>query len=219
MPVSTGAAAPSAAAMSVAELEAAVAAAELQAERLRAYDEIDNVIRAYGYYLDKNMWDDLADLFADDGSIELAQRGVYVGRERVREFLHTVFGAPGPSAGRLGDHLQVQPVIVVSEDGESAVVRSRVLQMMAFAGRSSSWVGGIYLNEFVKEDGVWKMKTDHAFNTFMAPYDVGWAHTMSQTLPGQNERLPPDLPPSVIFRPFPYVIDIPFTYFNPVTGE
>jgi hypothetical protein len=186
---------------------------------LRAYDEIDNLIRAYGYYLDKNMWDDLADLFAEDGSIELAQRGVYRGRERVREFLHTVFGAPGPSAGRLGDHLQIQPVIVVAEDGRTAVARTRVLQMMGFAGRSASWVGGIYLNEFVKEDGVWKIKTDHAFNTFMANYEGGWTHGVSTTLPGQSERLPPDEPPSVVFRPFPNVIDIPFPYPNPVTGE
>jgi hypothetical protein len=204
--------------MSIAELEAALADAGIAVERLRAYDAIDNLIRAYGYYLDKNMWDDLADLFSEDGTIELAQRGVYVGRDRVREFLHTVFGEPGPSAGRLGDHLQVQPAIFVSEDGKTAIARSRVLQMMAFAGRSSSWVGGVYLNEFVQEDGVWKIKTDHAFNVFMAPYEGGWAHTTSQTLPGQSDRLPPDRPPSVVFRPFPYVIDIPFTYPNPVTG-
>jgi hypothetical protein len=204
---------------SIEALEAAVAEAELAAERAQAQDEIDNLIRAYGYYLDKNMWDDLADLFAEDGSIELAQRGVYVGRERVREFLHTVFGAPGPAPGRLGDHIQVQPVIVVAEDGQTAVARSRVVQMMGFAGRSASWVGGVYVNDFVKEDGVWKFKTDHAFNTFMASYEGGWAHGVSTRLPGPSEALPPDAPPTVVFRPFPYVIDIPFNFPNPVTGE
>jgi hypothetical protein len=34
--------------------------------------------------------DDLAKLFAVNGSIELAQRGVYIGRERVRAFLFNV---------------------------------------------------------------------------------------------------------------------------------
>lgn len=211
--------APAVASMTVAELEAAIADAEHAIQLVRDRDEIDNLIRAYGYYLDKNMWNDLADLFSEDGSIELAQRGVYIGRERVREFLHTVFGAPGPSAGRLGDHVQVQPVIIVAEDGQTAVARSRVIQMMGFAGRSASWVGGVYVNDFVKEDGVWKFKTDHAFNTFMANYEGGWAHASSQTLPGPSERLPPDTPPTQTFRPFPWVIDIPFNYANPVTGE
>lgn len=206
-------------AAAIAELEAAVAEAELQVDRLRAYDEIDNLIRAYGYYLDKNMWDDLADLFAADGSIELAQRGVYQGQDRVRAFLNTVFGAQGPSPGRLGDHLQVQPVIVVSEDGQTAVARSKALQMMGFAGRSASWVGGVYVNDFVQEDGVWKFRTDHVFNVYMANYEGGLAHGVSTTLPGPSDRLPPDAPPSVVFRPFPYVIDIPFAYPNPVTGE
>jgi hypothetical protein len=207
------------AAQTIASVEAAIAEAEHEIRLVEDRDEIDRLIRAYGYYLDKNMWDDLADLFAEDGSIELAQRGVYVGRERVREFLHTVFGAPGPAEGRLGDHVQVQPVIIVAPDGQTAIARSRVLQMMGFAGRSASWVGGTYVNEFVKEDGVWKIKSDHAFNTFMANYDGGWAHASSQRLPGPSEELPPDAPPTVVFRPFPYVIDIPFAYENPVTGE
>jgi hypothetical protein len=211
--------APAGTSTTIAALEAAVAALEADIARVRDRDEIDNLIRAYGYYLDKNMWDDLADLFSEDGSIELAQRGVYVGRERVREFLHTVFGPPGPAPGRLGDHVQVQPMIVVAPDGQSAVARSRVVQMMGFAGRSASWVGGIYVNEFVKEDEVWTFKSDHAFNTFMANYEGGWAHGVSTRLPGPSEALPPDAPPTVVFRPFPNVIDIPFEYPNPVTGE
>jgi hypothetical protein len=205
--------------LTIDELEAAVAEAEREIGLVNDRDQIDRLIRAYGYYLDKNMWDDLADLFSEDGSIELAQRGVYVGRERVREFLHTVFGAPGPAPGRLGDHVQVQPAIVVAPDGMTAVARSRVIQMMGFAGRSASWVGGVYVNEFVKEDGVWKFKSDHAFNTFMANYEGGWAHASSQRLPGPSDRLAPDRPPTVVFEPFPQVINIPFPYPNPVTGE
>ncbi len=203
----------------IAALEAAIAEAEREVALIRDRDEIDNLIRAYGYYLDKNMWDDLADLFAEDGSIELAQRGVYRGRERVRAFLKTVFGPMGPAPGRLGDHLQVQPVIHVAPDGRTATARSRVIQMMGFAGRSASLLGGVYVNELVKEDGVWKIKSDHVLNTFVAGYDGGWAHAASQRLPGPSERLPPDEPPTQTFRPFPYVIDIPFTYPNPVTGE
>ena len=34
----------------------------------------------YGYYLDRAMWDQVADLFAADGTIEIGLRGVYVGK-------------------------------------------------------------------------------------------------------------------------------------------
>ena len=66
--------------------------AERTVERVKDYHELDNLQSAYGYYLDKNLWNNLADLFAKDGSIELAQRGVYKGQKRVREFLFAVFG-------------------------------------------------------------------------------------------------------------------------------
>jgi hypothetical protein len=63
---------------------------------VRGYDQIENLESAYGYYLDKNLWDQLADLFAKDGStMELAQRGVYVGQDHIRAFLHVELCEPG----------------------------------------------------------------------------------------------------------------------------
>ena len=200
-------------------LEVAVADAEHKAARAANRDAIDRLIRAYGYYLDKNLWDELADLFAEDGSMELAQRGVYQGRERVRAFLHTQFGAEGPAQGRLGDHLQLQPVITVADDGMTAKARSRMISIMAFDGRGGSLNGALYENAFVKEDGVWKFKTLHAFNTYNAGYDGAWAFDARPGMPGPNANLPPDAPPTVAFEGFPNVYEIPFHYPNPVTGE
>ncbi len=81
-----------------------------RATRLRDEQHIENLQRIYGYYLDRAQWDQLADLFADDGTIELAQQGVYVGKKRVREFLGTL-GPAGLVAGWLNDHMQLQPIV------------------------------------------------------------------------------------------------------------
>ena len=35
----------------------------------------------YGYYLDKQQWDLLTDLFVEDSTMEISQRGIYVGRK------------------------------------------------------------------------------------------------------------------------------------------
>src|SRR4029079_3260437 len=90
------------------DVEALVAQAEQQVGRGKDFYEIDNLIDGYGYYLDKNLWTDLANLFSEHGTIELAQRGVYVGQERVRAALFNVFGKEGPQENRLR-HTQPRP--------------------------------------------------------------------------------------------------------------
>lgn len=197
---------------------ALAAEAERVVGRVKDYHEIDNLTSAYGYYLDKNLWNDLADLFAADGSIELAQRGIYIGRERVRAFLFNVFGKEGPSENRLGNHIQYQAVIHVAEDGRSAKARSRMMQQLNFGPRASLGAS-LYENEFVKENGVWKFSIDHTFNTWTAGYEGGWARNPGRTVPGMSKSYPPDGPPTFTFQMFPTVYEIPFHYPHPVTGR
>jgi hypothetical protein len=204
-------------AASAADTAAELAEAERLVQRVKDYHEIENLENAYGYYLDKNLWNDLADLFAANGSMELAQRGVYVGRERVRGFLFAAFGAEGPVEGRLGNHVQMQHVIDVAPDGRSAKVRARMLQQLSFGGRPSLGAA-IYENEAVKEDGVWKFEKVHAYNTWTASYAGGWAQNPGRRVPGPSTTYPPDAPPSYVFEMFPTVYDIPFHYENPVAS-
>jgi acetyl esterase/lipase len=195
-----------------------VAEAQRTLARVKDFHEIDNLTSAYGYYLDKNLWNELADLFAANGSIELAQRGIYVGRERVRAMLFNVFGKEGPSENRLGNHIQYQPVIHVAVDGLTAKVRSRMMQQLNFGPRASLGAS-LYENEFVKEDGVWKFLVDHTFNTWTAGYEGGWARNPGRTVPGPSKTYPPDGPPTFTFQMFPTVYEIPFHYPHPVTGK
>ena len=197
----------------------AVAEAARLVARFRDYHEIENLESAYGFYLDKNLWDDLADLFAEDSSMELAQRGVYSGPGRVRGFLLAVFGraGEGPVEGQLGNHLQWQPVITVAPDGTAAKIRSRMFQQMSRGGRASMGAA-IYENEAVNEDGRWKLKSVHAYNTWGAGYDTGWVTGASGFVPGPSADFPPDAPPSFEFQMWPNVYEKPYHYEHPVTG-
>lgn len=201
------------------DLQSLVGKAEKTIARVKDYDEIENLESAYGYFLDKNLWNPLADIFSRNGSIELAQRGVYQG-PRLREFLVKVFGRgqEGPVDGRLGNHLNLQPVITVADDGRTAKVRARMLQQMSMGGRASMG-GAIYENEVVKEDGVWKFSKVHAYNTFTAGYNGGWAHAASSGMPGPAADFPPDTPPTAKVAMLPVVYEIPYHYANPVTGR
>ncbi|HEY9183228.1 MAG TPA: nuclear transport factor 2 family protein, partial [Gammaproteobacteria bacterium] len=187
-----------------------------RAQRLGDEQEIENLQKIYGYYYDRRMWDEVADLFADDGTIEMAQRGVYVGKARVREFLN-LLGPVGLEDGDLFDHVQLQVVVSVAEDGRTAKARSRELNMTGVFESHGEWSEGVYENTFVKDGGVWKIKDLRYFPTFISAYDKGWAAD-AQPAPAASAELPPDRPPTSVYAIYPKAHIPPYHYDNPVTG-
>jgi hypothetical protein len=95
-----------------------------------------------------------------------------------------LYGQAGLDNGVLHNHMQFQPVISIAPDGRTANLRSRAFSMMGNFGQTGTWMGGLYENEFVKENGVWKFKKDHVFNTYFAPYASGWKPLAARAPPG-----------------------------------
>jgi SnoaL-like domain len=184
--------------------------------RLEDARAIEYLHNAYGYYLDRWQWDDVADLFAADGTIELAQRGVYAGKARVRKFLD-LFGPQGLRPGEVFDHVQYQPVVHVAADGLTAKLRVREFSMEGQHGVDASIGGGIHENEYVKEGGVWKIKSLHLYTSFAADLARGWAGG-PRPAAGVSAVLPPDRPPTERYQAFPIFSAQPIHYPNPVTG-
>ena len=214
LPVSAVTPAP-AAKPSVSDLEAQVRALELKLERLKSFDEIENLENTYGYYADKSMQDAISALFAENSSLEILGRGVFLGRDRAYEYMRRL-GAP--TYGTLFNHMQLQPVVNVSPDGNTVKVRARLLVMYGLLDRSAQWGDGIYENVFVRENGHWKYQALNAYQTFYTNYDGGWAkHSagMLSPFPGY----PPDLPQSIAYDVYPAQFIPPFHYPHPVTGK
>jgi outer membrane murein-binding lipoprotein Lpp len=201
----------------IAELEAGVAAARAEVTRLRDVEDLENLAGAYGFYVDKSMQNDIADLFTDDGIVEILGRGVYYGQDRVREYMNNL-GPVGPQPGALFNHMHLQPVIHIEPDGEHARVRSRLFVMYGIENTNAQWGAGVYENELVKEDGVWKFEYLHAYQTFYTNYEDGWAKRASAIF-APYDRLPPDGPQSVDYVPYPAAFVPPFHYPNPVSGR
>jgi hypothetical protein len=195
-----------------------IALLEAQVDRLRDAREIKHLQRAYGYYVDKAMWDEVADLFARDATIEYGNEGVYVGQERIREYLMRLGGGRiGLVEGQLNNHLQLQPVVHVASDGGTAKGRWRTLIMVGEHGKWAKWGEGIYENEYVKEDGVWKIARLHWYTNFVAPYNEGWAKMkpVDAYVSEVTREFPPDRPPTVDYKPYPAAFVPPFHYENP----
>ncbi|MDX1561588.1 MAG: nuclear transport factor 2 family protein [Gammaproteobacteria bacterium] len=181
-------------------------------ERIEDIEQIERLQGVYGYYLARYEMDDLAGIFSDDGTIEIALRGVYEGKASVRRNLDLY-----PPVD-LHNHMQYQPVIHLDEDGDSARMRSRALSIMGSYDQYSMWMGGIYENEFVEEDGIWKLRKDQVFNTYFINYGEGWRNNQPRQPPGISTDNPPDSPPTIIFEMYPSAFLPPYHYANPVTG-
>jgi hypothetical protein len=195
-------------------LESAVATLETRIARLRDVEELENLHAIYGYYLDKALWDPLVEIFAENATVEIAQRGVYVGKKRIREALE-LFGPQVLRSAHLHNHIQLQPVIHVAADGQSAKMRARAFSQLGTHGQRGVWMGGVYENEFVKENGVWKISKDHVYTTFSALYDKGWSNE-PRPAPGISDKIPPDRPPTEIYQAFPGAYVPPYHYPHPV---
>jgi hypothetical protein len=213
---------------------------QLMAARLGSLEDGEAIRRlqhAYGYYLDKCLYDEVVDLFADDGDIHIGD-GIYRGKAGQKRFFtgrlrqDLADGANGPVYGLLLDHLMVQDVIDVAPQGRTAKARFRTfVQGGSHDSRKNAgeprqwWEGGLYENTYVKgDDGRWRLKLLSYRMVYQAPYETGWAHTPIVTEAGPRKVYPDDplgpdealpMPPPV----WPETAVVPFHYPNPVTGK
>jgi hypothetical protein len=201
----------------IALLQENISLMEQRVERLRDREAIENLINIYGYYLDKALWDQVADLFAEDASIEISQRGVYVGKQSIRASLQ-LYGPQGLEHAHLHNHIQLQPVITIAPDGKTAWSRHRAFSQLGQHEGTAIWHGGGYENEYVNENGVWKFMKDHVYTTFFSNYGKGWVNG-ARGAAQPSDSIPPDLPATEFYEALPEVYLPAFHYRHPVTGR
>src|SRR5678815_2665337 len=171
------------------------------AQQLQDETEILNLQHSYGYYFDQKWWDPAANLFSSDGSLELGQRGVYVGRDRIRKALNAI-GGKALEGGEIHDHLQLATVVQIAPDGRTAHARGVELSVTGLKGKSGQWEEGIFENEFVKQDGRWKIRSVHYYPRVITDYEQGWAKS-AKPAAGPSAEFPPDRPPSEVYAIYP----------------
>lgn len=205
---------------------------------LQDVNAIRRLQHAYGYYLDKCLYDEVVDLFADSGEVHF-MNGVFRQKAGVRRLYCDRFrknftgGHNGPLYGFLLDHLQLQDIVDVAPDRASARGRFRAL-MQAGCHESNPnkppmlpqqwWEGGIYENQYVREVGVWRIKVLNYHCLYHALYEKGWAHTPAELTPAFTRTFPEDPEgPDALVDPapalWPQTAVVPFHYTHPVTGK
>lgn len=214
--------------------------AQLTDELHRLKDEsmVRRLQHAYGYYLDRCLYDEVVDLFAEDGEIRF-MGGSFKGKSGVRRLYCDRFrkrftgGHNGPVYGFLLDHLILQDVIDVAPDRKTALGRLRVFMQAGShetrkdAGNalpSQWWEGGVYENEYVRENDLWKIKLLNYHLVYQGLFEDGWSH-LKPTFSGSFKTTFPTDPfgPDELVEPkpvfWPETEVVPFHYPHPVTGK
>jgi hypothetical protein len=196
-------------------------AARLQT--LEGMIEIDKLQKIYGYYLDNGMFQEVIDLFSDNAeSVEVGDRGVFLGKDGVRRFFRDFLGGGGKPrpAGDMAFHMQHQGVVDIAPDGKTGQGRWYCTMIQArpieSGGPTRSVLGhGVYENEFVKEDGKWKFKKLFYGLHYRSPIEGGWAE---MPVIASGAAPASDAPPTA-YHPYPDITLVPFHWKHPITGK
>jgi len=208
--------------MNLEKLIAKVETLEDELRILKDIEQIKTLQRVYGYYLDCCMYEEIIDCFSENmESIEISNTGVYLGKDGAKRILRHICES-SEYEGMLGIHMQLQGVVNPDSGGRTAKGRWRCLMIMATpVGEKigAVWGHGVYENEYIKEDGKWKIKKLHFYLTFRTPFEDGWVKTpivgMGTKPP---ETISPDQP-TTVHKPYPSGYIVPFHYRHPITGK
>jgi hypothetical protein len=149
-------------------------ALQTRVDRLNDEDRVRNLQSAYGYYQDRKMWDDVVDLFADDGVVEVGGQDVWRGKAGIRRWLDTM-GPAGLRHGQLNDRVQFDVTVEIAPGGNEAWARGIELGMLGEADQQKGWWEvATFRNRFVKEGGTWKVRELRRFLLVKTDVLQGW---------------------------------------------
>jgi ketosteroid isomerase-like protein len=130
-------------------------------QRIRALEDekaIREVLVQYGEFLDARDYKAYAQLFASDG-VWSGGFGTFTGPAAIEAMLKDNMGEQ-PAGFINKDNFHLNTTMVVHVNGDTATARSRYLFMTRAEGdRPVAALAGRYVDELVRENGQWKIKT------------------------------------------------------------
>lgn len=203
-------------------LENEVATLKNQLRTLEDIEAIQKLQRAYGYYMDHMMPNEIAELFTDDGEQEWQGLGTFKGKETIRK-AWTVTRQWPPEQLHVG--VQMSPYITIAPDGKTAKGRWYCIGGSPLQGNGT--VSGLiyfalYENDYVKENGIWKIKA----------LRIGLMYTL-KTIEGEQNPEEDERVTQISMGRYPFTTRMsrvpkqewpspwirPFSFKHPVTGK
>ena len=169
---------------------AALAALEQRIAAMNEEDKVRNLQNAYGYYMDRKMWDDVTDLFTADGALSIANVGVYDGPKSIRRALERS-GPAGLKHGQLNELMQLDMAVTIEPGGMEARSRGLEFGMLGEADKGTAFYTlAVFENRYVKQNGIWRIREMRIFPLMKTDYAQGWAKSQVVDPPPAKEHAP-----------------------------
>ena len=195
----------------------ALAALEQRIALMNDEDKVRNLQNAYGYYMDRKMWDDVTDLFTTDGALSIANVGVYDGPRSIRRALERS-GPAGLKHGELNELMQLDMAVTIEPGGTEARSRGLEFGMLGEADKGTAFYTlAIFENRYVKQNDIWRIREMRLFPLLKTEYAKGWA-TSQVVDPAPARAHAPDRPAIASDVMTAGAIPV-FFQPNPVTGK
>ena len=212
----------------VEKLETRINELESEVRTLKDIEEIKRLQRIYGYYIEQWKSKEIFELFARNPEVsDKVNAGEFNGPESVKWYYfhgrNPEEPQPAPARDFFYQVMQHCPVIDVAPDGLRARGRWYGFGANAFpvkGGVAPGWIDGVYENEYIQEDGVWKFLKLHWCMFFDAPFALSWVKPEKRVdiyNKPDFSLLKPDGPAED--TEYPSGFHAPYHYKNPVTGK
>jgi SnoaL-like domain len=152
-------------------------------DRVESMRAVKQLQRTYAQYSQYGLWNEMADLFAQDATYTFDTETVR-GRKAIAAYIatHEGGGQQGLKPGAVHTQIIDHPVVNLSVDGESARGRWYGFFLLSDSAGNASIQGGVFENVYVREGGRWKIDSYHFFPQYAGPYEKGWNNWKGQDL-------------------------------------
>ena len=201
---------------------------ETELQDTKDIEAIKKLQKAYCFYLEHWEEEQILGLWSHspDVTAEINDSGQYKGWEKVKRYYHFPYhysayaGLEKAPPEYLHIGMPIAGIVDLDPDGNTAKGRWYGFFLVAQprGGKFGAFIGcGIWENEFIKEDGIWKLKKVFWNDIFSSPYEDGWVKTpVLENLPPKDRPAPG---PNTHYLTYPSGYIFPYHYKNPVTGH
>jgi SnoaL-like domain len=201
---------------------------EARMQKTEDIEAIKKLQDSYGYYLEHWQEEDLIALFShnENVAVEINDFGLFKGWEGIKSCYHFEDHYPNyPGLKKApGEYLHIlipmAGIVDVAPDGLTAKGRwyGYFLGAQRREGELRALIGcGIWENDFIKEDGIWRILKIFWNDIISSPLDEGWVKTPDMLNPKHKDA--PPAGPNTTFLHYPSGYIFPYHYKNPVTGK
>ena len=143
-------------------------ALERRLQILEDLEAIRQLKARYAEILDRFSQEKMEMLFTKDAVCDLGARGVFKGREAIREFFRNEL----PKLQPFSVHYFIQPELKIK--GDEAFGQWYMWLPATDGDGTAVWVAGIEYDKYEKVNSEWLMAELKLHRTFRTPYEEGW---------------------------------------------